>query len=250
MTSHRTGNRPHERRGLPAACSAVTALALGLICLSAGPVKLAGVLILLGAFVCAMWVAHQARFVAIAPAIGLALAFLILIGLALAVFHALNTDPIALAIGAITLAAAWASSLYPAAGALERRIRVKLPSPIAAGGIAIFAAAAVFAVHYSAVSATADSDGASSLAVWAYPSGGQLHVGARQPPGHGSTTLRIVVTHAGITAATWNDVRLAPGQTWAAPALTLTGNGPTRVVASHGGIVVASFSSSHRSARS
>ena len=64
-----------------------------------------------------------------------------------------------------------------------------------------------------------------------------------QPAGHGATSLRIVVTQAGVTVATWNDIRLAPGQTWEAPALTVTGKGPVQVVALHGGTVMASLSS-------
>jgi hypothetical protein len=65
----------------------------------------------------------------------------------------------------------------------------------------------------------------------------------RQPAGHGATSLRIIVTEAGVTIATWNDVRLAAGQTWEAPALTVAGKGPAHVVAMHGGTVVASLSS-------
>jgi hypothetical protein len=140
-----------------------------------------------------------------------------------------------------TLPAAWAGSLYPAAKVPERRPGVRLASATAVGGAVIFAAAAVLAIRSSVVSATADSAAASSLAVWAYPSGDQLHIGARQPPDHGPTTLRIVVIHAGLTAAAWNDVRLAPGQAWQAPPLALTGPGPTRVVARRGGVVVASL---------
>ena len=95
----------------------------------------------------------------------------------------------------------------------------------------------------SADGATADADGASSVAIWAYPSGDRLNVGVQQPAGHGSTSLRIVVSRAGVTVATWNDIRLAPGQTWQAPALTVTGDGPVQVVALSGGTVVASLSS-------
>jgi hypothetical protein len=74
--------------------------------------------------------------------------------------------------------------------------------------------------------------------------GDQLHVGARQPDGHSAVSLRIVVTRAGITAAAWSNVRLEPGQAWEAPALSLTGGGPVRVVALRAGTVVASLSAS------
>ena len=57
------------------------------------------------------------------------------------------------------------------------------------------------------------------------------------------TTLRIVVSQAGVTVATWNNIRLASDQTWESPALTVTGNGPAQVVALHDGTVVASLSS-------
>jgi hypothetical protein len=242
MTSQRADDRPRVRPVLPVACSAATAASFGLICASAGPVRLAGALILLGSFVGALGIAHQARFAAIGPAIGLALAFLILIGLALAALHALSTVPVALAIGAVTLVAAWSHRPEPPAEITSRRTPVRLAGPAAVGGVVIFAAAAILAVRLSVVSATADSARASSLAVWAYPSGGRLHVGAREPAGHGPAALRIVVIRAGVTAAAWNDVRLAAGQTWQAPPLTMTGAGPTRVVARRGGVVVAAFS--------
>jgi hypothetical protein len=240
VTRHRAERL--SRWALPSSCSAITVLAVGLVCTSTGLVKLMGGLILLSAFVGAMWIAQKARFVAIAPAVGLALASLILIGLALAAVQALSTTPVALAVGVVTLAAAWTSSRRQAAGTLERTAPLKPLNPLTIGGVVVFAAAAVFAVHYSVVNAVADSDRASSLAVWAYPSGGQLLVGARQPPGHGSTSLRIVVTQAGITAEVWSHVRLAPGQTWRAPPLALAGNGPIHVVARHGGQVVARLS--------
>ncbi|HZP52016.1 hypothetical protein, partial [Actinocrinis sp.] len=71
----------------------------------------------------------------------------------------------------------------------------------------------------------------------------QLHVGVRQPAGHGAASLRIVVSQAGATVATWNDIRLAPGQSWQAPALTVPGPGSAQVVAFDGTTVVASLSS-------
>jgi hypothetical protein len=242
VPNHHFAERPRARWGIPAACSAATALSLGLIWASTGPVRLTGVLVLLGAFIGSIWIAHQARFTAIAPAVGLALGCLILIGLVLAVLHALNADAVALAIGAVSATVAWVSGLYPAADVPERGTSVKPARPMAVGGAVIFAAAAALAVHYSAVSARAGSAEASSLAVWAYPAGQHLLVGAQQPAGHGSTSLRIVVIQAGITTAAWNDVRLAPGQTWRARPFTMTGNGPARVVARRGGVVVASFS--------
>jgi hypothetical protein len=187
-----------------------------------------------------------ASFDAIVPVIGLTLVFLILAGLALAAVHSLSTVAVALVLGVVTLAAVWAGvsrPTHPTPELAERGARLKPPNPLVVAGVLIFAAAAVLAVRYSAASATADADGASSVAIWAYPSGGQLHVGVQQPAGHGATSLRIVVTQAGVTVATWNDIRLAPGQTWEAPALTVTGKGPAQVVALHGGTVVASLSS-------
>jgi hypothetical protein len=232
------------RRALRAACSAVTIASCGVVCASsAGTVRQIAGLSLVGAFACAVWLMHRERFDATVPATGLTLAFLILAGLALAAVHALSTVPVALAVGAVALAAAWAGAPHPVPGPTERKARLKPPKPFAVAGALVFAAAAVLAVHYSAGSATADEDGASSLALWAYPSGDQLHVGVTQPPGHGAASLRIVVTQAGATLATWNDVRLAPGQTWEAPALTVAGNGPAQVVALHGATVVASLSS-------
>jgi hypothetical protein len=52
--------------------------------------------------------------------------------------------------------------------------------------------------------------------------------------------VQIVITQAGTTIATWNDVRLATGQTWQEP-LTITGNSPARIVIRHDGVVVASL---------
>jgi hypothetical protein len=242
MTSQRDGNGPRGRWGLPAACSAVAIASFGIICTSsAGPVRLTAGLSLIGAFACAMCLVHEDRFDAIVPAVGLTLAFLILAGLALAAVHALSTVPIALTMGVATLAAAWAG-VFSAPGLAERRARLKPPNPFAVTGVLIFAAAAVLAVHHSATSATADADGASSVAIWAYPSGDQLHVGVQQPAGHGATSLRILVTQAGVAVAAWSDIRLAPGQTWEAPALTFTGGGAVKVTALHGGTAVASLS--------
>jgi hypothetical protein len=243
--AHRSGTRP----GLAAACSAVTVVAVVVTGLSTGPVRLAAAAILLAAFVGAGWLLQRAQFAALGPAVGLALACLILIGLALAAVGALSVGAIASALGAVTLAAAWASTtLHPAAAeAAEWRTPLKRPSSFAVGGAVIFAAAAACSVHYSAASATADSDRASSPALWAYPVGDQLDVGVRQPAGrqpagHGLTSLRIVVTQAGVAIATWKDIRVAPGQTWQAPPVALTGDGPTQVVAFQGRSVVARLS--------
>lgn len=244
MPSHRTSERSRGHWQLPGACSAVTVVSVGVICMVAGPIRLIAGLVLLGSFAWAMGLVHRARFGAIVPVIGLTLVFLILAGLALAAIHALGTVPVALAIGVAALAAAWASVVYPASEVADRKVRLKRPDPLAVTGILIFAAAGALAIHYAAASATADANGASSLAIWAYPSGDQLRVGAQQPAGHGATSLRIVVTQAGVTAAAWNNVRLASGQTWEAPALTLTGSGSVQVTALHEGIVVASLSAS------
>jgi hypothetical protein len=226
-----------SRRRLQTACSAVTLASCGVICaVSAGPVRQIAGLSLVGAFACAVWFIRRERFAAIVPALGLTLACLILAGLALAAVHALDTVPVALALGIAALAATWISTSHPAPG-------LKPPNPLALTGVLIFASAAILAVRYCADSATADADGASSVAIWAYPSGDQLHVGVEQPAGHGAASLRIVVTQAGVTVAVWNDVRLAPGQTWQAPTLTVTGNGPAKVTALHGATVVASLSS-------
>jgi predicted PurR-regulated permease PerM len=172
---------------------------------------------------------------AIVPAIGLSLVFLVLAGLGLAALHALNAITTALAVGIAALAATW----YVARGIAEWKTRLR---PLAIAGVLVFAVASVLAVHYSAASATTDADGASSLAVWAYPAGDRLQVGIQQPPGRGEASLRVVVNQDGITARAWNDIRLAPGQTWEAPALTLTGSGPVQVVVLNAGAVVASVS--------
>ncbi|MBS2964719.1 hypothetical protein KGA66_16800 [Actinocrinis puniceicyclus] len=246
-TSNLTTRTPTtSRRGLRAACSTLAVAAFVVVCASsAGPVRQIAGLGLAGALLCAAWLVHRARFEAIVPAAGLTLVFLVLAGLALAAVHALSTVPFALTLTLVTLAALWAGALRaPAgsAGSAERSARLNAPPPLAAAGVLAFAAAAVLAVHHGASAATADADAASSVAIWAYPSGGQLQVGARQPAGRGGTSLRIVVTQAGVTVATWNDIRLAPGGTWQAPAFTVTGDGPVRVVALHGGTVVASLS--------
>jgi hypothetical protein len=230
-----------RRWGLPAVCSGATTVSFGIIIFAAaGPVRLIAGLSLLCAFACAVWLLYQARFRAIVPAIGLTLAFLILAGLALAAVHALGAVPVALTIGVVTVAAAWASAFRPSPGPTERNR--KPLSLLAVAGVATFTAAAVLAVHYAAVSATADADRASSLAIWAYPSGDQLQVGVQAPAGHPAVSLRIVVTQADAAATAWNNVRIAPGQTWEAPALTRTGNGPVPVVALHAGTAVASLS--------
>lgn len=184
-----------------------------------------------------------ASFDAIVPAIGLTLVFLILAGLALAAMHALSTVAVALVCGAgvVTLAAVWVGVSHPAPVLAERTARRKPPNPLAVTGVLIFTVAAALAVRYSATSATADADGASSVAIWAYPSGGRLHVGVEQAARHGAAPLRIVVTQAGVTVATWNDISLAPGQTWEASAPTVTGKGPAQVLALHGRTVMASL---------
>lgn len=233
-----------RQRGASAACAAVAIACFGVICApSPGPVKQIAGLALISAFACAVWFLRRGRFDVLVPAAGLTLTFLILAGLALAAGHALNTVPVALATAIGTLAASWFGASSPTSGAAERGARHKALNPLATIGVLIFAAAAVLAVHHSAASAATDADSASSVAIWAYPSGGQLHVGVTQPAGHGAASLRIVVTQAGLTVATWNDIHLAPGQSWEAPALTVTGPGPARVVVLRGGTVVASLSS-------
>lgn len=232
-----------SRRGLQAACSLVAIASCGAICASpAAPVRQIAGLSLVCALTCAVWLLLQ-RFDAIVPAIGLTLACLILTGVALAAVHVLRAVPAALALGVVTLAAAWAGTAHSAPRHADRRTLTRPPSPLALTGVLIFAAAAVLAVRYSAASATSDADRASSVALWAYPSGNQLHVGVTQPAGHGAASLRIVVTRAGVTVAAWSDIHLAPGQTWAAPALTVTGTGPASVVVLDGGSVVARLSS-------
>jgi hypothetical protein len=237
-----------SRRTIQAACSAVAIASFGAICASngassTGSVRQIAGLSLIGAFAFAVWFRNRGRFEAIVPAIGLTLAFLILAGLALATAHVLSAVPVALVSVVATLAVAWAGASNPAVGPTERRARLKRLNPLTVVGVLIFAAATVLAVRHSATGATSDADGASTVAIWANPSGDQLHVGVEQPAGHGFTTLRIVVSQAGVTIATWNNIRLAPGQTWEAPALTVTGNGPAQVVALDGGTIVASLSS-------
>jgi hypothetical protein len=236
-----------SQRSSRAACSAVAIASFVTTCAaSAGPVRQIAGLGLIGAFAFALWLMRRGRFDAIVPAAGLTLAFLILTGLTLAAVHILSTLPIALASTLATLAAVWAGAPHPIAESAERRTWLQWFTPshlLAVTGVLIFAAATVLAVHHSASSAGVDADGASSVAIWAYPSGDQLHVGVQQPAGHGATSLRIIVTESGVTVATWNVVRLAPGQTWEAPALTVAGKGPAQVVAMHGRTVVASLSS-------
>jgi hypothetical protein len=242
VTRHRAGTEPLARWIIPSICSAVTAIAVDLVCTSSGSTKIAGGLILLGALTCAMWMALQRQVVSIAPAVGLVLASLVLTGIALAAVHGLSTTNVARTIGVLTLAGAWVGSRLPEADAPRQARPPKPLVLLAAAGVAVFVAAATFAVHYSAASAAADSRRATSLAVWAYPSGQQLRVGAQQSPGAGAISLQIVVTHAGATAAAWSHVRLSAGQTWEAPPLKLTGTGPTRVVARDGSHVIASLS--------
>lgn len=231
-----------SRRTPQTACSALALAAFGTLCAApAGPVRQTAGLSLIGALAFAVWLVQRTRLEAIVPTIGLCLAFLILTGLALAAVHVLSTVPVALVMTIATLAAAWISAPHP--GPADLRAWLKPRHPLALAGVLLFAAATILAVRYSAASATADTNGASSVAIWAYPSGGQLHVGVEQPAGHGATTLRIVVTRAGATIATWTGIHLAPGQTWQAPALTVTGSGPVQVVALHGGTTVASLSS-------
>ena len=232
------------RRGIQAVISAVTVVSIGAACASSsGPVKQIAGLCLIGALACALWFVHPQRFAAVVPAVGLTLVFLVLAGLVLAGGHVMTTVPAALVVGAATLAVVWAGAAYADPLVGERRAWLWPPNPFAAAGVLIFAAAAALAVHSSASSATADADAATSVAIWAYPSGNQLHVGVEQPAGQGSASLRIVVTQAGVTVATWNNVNVAPGQTWEAPAITVTGNAPDKVVALHGATVVASLTS-------
>jgi hypothetical protein len=264
MAGHHASKAPRGHWRLPAACSAVTTASLIVTCTCAGLFRLIAGLALLASLAGALWLAQQARPRAIAASVGLTLAFLVLAGLALAAVHALTTVPTALTIATASLAATWAtprlaatphtatahpstahtatthpSTAHPSTAHPARKPRLAVPGLLALAGAAVFAAAAVLAVHHAAASAAADNDEASSLAVWAYSSGGQLHVGAQEPAGHGVASLRIVVTQAGITTAAWNDIRLVPGQPWQAPALTLTRNGPVRVTALQGATVLA-----------
>jgi hypothetical protein len=229
------------------ACSALAVASSAAVCASPpSPFRQIAGLTLISALTFALWFTHRRRFEAIVPAIGLTLVFLILAGLALAAVHVLSTVPVALASAAATLAAAWAGVSQDPDRPAESRARFKPPRPahlLAATGAVIFVAATVLAVRYAADGATTDADGASSVAIWAYPSGDQLDIGVEQPAGHGAASLRIVVTQAGATVATWNDIHLAAGQTWEAPALTVSGNGPAQVVALDGETVVASLSS-------
>ena len=175
--------------------------------------------------------------------LGLTLVFLVLAGLGLAAAHALNSVTTALVVGGAALTA----TCYGARWVAERRGKAerKTPlNPLVIAGVLVFVVASVLAVRYAADSATADADEASSLAVWAYPAGGELRVGIQQPSGGGEASLRVVVNQEGAAARAWNNIRLSPGQTWAAPAFTLTGNGPVDVQVLSGGAVVASVSAS------
>jgi hypothetical protein len=234
-----------SQRGLHWVCSAVAVASCGAVCVSsAGPVRQIAGLMLIGALACALWLrGWRASFDAFVPAIGLTVVFLILAGLALAAVHALSAVPVALTTAVATLGAVWAGPRPPTAGPGTRNSWPQPANLLAVAGALVFAAAAVLAVRGSAASASADADQATSVAIWAYPSGGRLRVGVEQPAGHGTATLRIVVTQAGVTVATWNDVRLAPGGIWQAPALTITGKVPAQVTALRGGTIVASLSS-------
>ena len=244
MPNHPVPAGPRGRWGGPAACSALTIASAGAICVTTGPLRLIAGLSLLAALACALCLLRRARFDAIVPAGGLTLVFLVLAGLGLAAVHLLSVAWTTLTLGAAALAIAWASVYSPGGRQPARAARRRTLGYLAVAGVLVFAITATLAVRYAATSATADSAGASSLAVWAYPVGDQLHVGARQPDGHGAVSLRIIVTQAGVTAAAWSNVRLGPGQAWQAPALTLTGSGPVRVVALRAGTVVASLSAS------
>jgi hypothetical protein len=241
VTAHNTDTVTGKRWALPLICSMAAAFAAGLVLVSAGPVKLVGGLVLLGAFGSALWIAQGSRFAAVAPAIGLVLASLVLIGFALAAAHLLGTGFAALVVGAVTVAVAWTGRRRPEQPVQRRRSPVQLDL-VAAAGVVFFFIAAAFAVHYSAVSAVADSEQATSLSVWAYPLGDELHVGAEQPLGHTATSLQIVVSYAGTTATTWNNVNLSPGQTWKAPLLALPRSGSIRIVARDGQNLVATLS--------
>lgn len=262
MTSHRVTNGPRGRWGLPAGCSAVSTGSFGTACAVAGTVREVAGLVLLLALACAIWLAYRARLRAIVPAVGLTLAFLVLAGLALAGARMLTTVPTALVIWIATLTAAWASARWPGPVHWPGPVRAR-PVPgkavsgkavsgkvvpgkavLAVAGAGFFVLASVFAIRYAADSATANADGASSLAVWAYPEGGQLQVGLEAPAGQGAAGLRVIVTQAGVRVAAWNIVRMAPGETWEAPTLTLTGNSRVQVTALHGGTVVASLPAS------
>ncbi|HET9170672.1 MAG TPA: hypothetical protein VFN97_14625 [Actinospica sp.] len=233
-----------SQRGVRWAGSAVVLASFGAVCASsAGPVRQIAGLTLIGTLACALWLPGRASLAAIVPAIGLTVVFLILAGLALAAAHGLSAVLVALTTAVATLAALWVGPRPPTDVPDARNIWLNPTKLLALAGALVFAAAAVLAVRGSAASASDDADQASSVAIWAYPSGDQLRVGVEQPAGHGAATLRIVVTQAGATIAVWNDVRLAPGGTWQAPALTMSGKGPAQVTALRGGTIVASLSS-------
>jgi hypothetical protein len=238
VTTH-NANRGAGAQWAPSlACSAVAAIAVGLVLVSNGLVKQAAGLIVLAAFVTALWIAQKRAYIAFAPAVGLALASLVLIGVALAAAHLLNTGFTTLGVGAITVGVACTGARRPHLPT-QRRMRSAQLNVFAAAGAIFFIVSATFAVHYSAVSAVADSNQATSLSVWAYPSGDQLHVGAEQAPGHSAISLQIVVSYAGTVAATWGNVNLFPGHAWKAPSLALPRSGaPIRVVARQGKDIV------------
>jgi hypothetical protein len=226
---------------LPLGCSVAAALAFALVLASTGSLKLAGGLILLGAFVGAILLAQGFRFVSVAPAVGLVLASLVLIGVGLAAVHMLNSGVAPAAAAIATIGVAWIGWRRTVVDPRNPRPTRRL-NWVAGAGVAFFAMAAAFAIHYSAVSVTADSNRATSLALWAYPSHGHLHVGVEQPAGRNLGPVLIVVTYAGTTAATWRNVDLAPDQTWQAPPLALPRSGAIRVTVRRGGRVIATLS--------
>jgi hypothetical protein len=193
--------------------------------------KISGGLLLLAAVAGAMWLAHDAALVDFSPALGLALVSLVLVALVLAAAHRLSTVSMTLALAGLTLVVAWGSTWH-------RRSPVRLRvTPLRSAylwivlGMAVLATSAVFAVRYSSGSATADADRALSTAVWAYQSGGQLHIGAAEPPGHGTIPLQVYVTQGKRIVATWHNILLASSRTWQAPPLTVHRANGMKVVA-------------------
>ena len=238
MATHKRSHRSRGSWTAPLGISVVTALAVGTVCLSAGPVRVAGAVLLLAAFVGAVWVAGQIRFTALAPALAMALALLVVVGTGLAVLHRLNTQDVAFTIGIVAIGVSWLGLVWGTPDAVGGARGMNAPSPLAVTSVVVFVAAAIIAIHYAVKSATADTDRASSVALWAVPVGDRVRIGVQQAPGHKPITFEVVVREDGATAARWDVAGLASDQTWQSPPLKLTGTGPVRVMArSDAGVV-------------
>jgi hypothetical protein len=239
--THRLELRNDSRWKYALGCSFVALLSVVLIGTGLAGMRILGGLLLLTACVSAIWLAYDAAFVAVSLALGLSVTSLILIALALAVVHFLNLNAvwITLAIAILTILTACGSAWRGGAPVGLRLTAWRSAFVGVVVGMAILATSAVFAVRYSADSAAADADRALSTAVWAYESGGQLHVGAAAPPGQGSIALEVDVTSGKRLVASWNQVHIASDRSWEGRPLTLRGTTDMKVTVRSNGKIIA-----------